>query len=88
MGHASAVFLLRPELLSVFSAAYVFADRYFGQPARARASARRELRATRAGAISWHLTNFLYPEGSRNRRLNMCSAEQARPGFKFGDISY
>ncbi|CAK0874888.1 unnamed protein product [Prorocentrum cordatum] len=45
VGHASAIMLLRPEMLSIFSAVYVFADRYFGQPARVWASVRRELRA-------------------------------------------
>ncbi|CAK0899549.1 unnamed protein product, partial [Prorocentrum cordatum] len=45
VGHASAIKLLRPEMLSIFSAVYVFADRYFGQPARVWASVRRELRA-------------------------------------------
>ncbi|CAK0856952.1 unnamed protein product, partial [Prorocentrum cordatum] len=45
VGRASAIVLLRPEMLSVFSSVYVFADRFFAPSARVWASARKELRA-------------------------------------------
>ena len=44
VGHATAVFLLRRELLSIFSHSYVFAEKWWDTPARLWASVRREFR--------------------------------------------